>query len=287
MTLLSALERARRDRPGVPDALLVTGLVDALLAETEVGPPVDVGLLASWQGVTAVERVPLAWSGCISAGPAGVTISLRESDGYVRQRFTCCHEVAHTLMPGFGHGTRYRCTPGGPVPAGTDAHVEQLCDQAASELLLPRAHVHHDLLGRPFGLDAVEHVADAFGASLDATARRLVALSPGPVLMLDLRPGTSRADPVPRLRVHASLGSGPWPFVPRNKGVTAGHPFGEATHGVDVDLSCDLGALLALGIRTPVRVVARSYPYTDHRGARVDRVLALAQPVPGAGTAGT
>lgn len=278
MTTLSALETARLHQPGTPDRVLVVELAEQIVRDLELRPPVDLKLLASYQGVHHVEVGDLPWSGCIICQGGVVTIRLRATDSPARRRFTCCHEIGHTLLPGFAHSTQYRCTPGSPAKAGTDNGFEQLCDLAAAELLLPRAHALVDLVAAPFGLSTVEQVANDYEASLDATARRLISLSGEPTLMLDLRLAASKSDPQPRLRVHSTSHTGDWPFIPHNKSVAAGHLLQQVLAGTAIDTVTDLSCLVAGGSPLPVDLSARHYPYYDHEGTYVQRVLALARP---------
>lgn len=279
MTTLSALATARLHQPGVPDRVLVVDLAQQIVAELGLRPPVNLELLASFQGVHRVEVSDLPWSGCIICQGGVVTIRLRASDSAPRRRFTCCHEIGHTLLPGFAHTTQYRCTPGSPGKDGTDSALEQLCDLAAAELLLPRAHALVDLVAAPFGLSTVEQVANDYEASLDATARRLVSLTSEPILMLDLRLAASKSETQPRLRVHSTSRTGSWPFIPHNKSVAAGHLLQQALAGTAVDTAADLSCLVAGAAPLPVDLSARLYPYYDHEGTYVQRVLALARPV--------
>lgn len=279
MAPLSALELARLQQPGAPDRVLVVELAEQMVRELELCPPIDVELLASFQGVHHVEITELPWSGCIVCQNDGrITIRLRATDSPARQRFSCCHEIAHTLLPGFAHTTQYRCTPGKTAGIGALSSLEQLCDLAAAELLLPRAHALGDLVAAPFGLQTVEEVAGSYEASLDATTRRLISLSPRPLLMLDLRLAASKGDPHPRLRVHSTSHTGDWPFIPHNKSVTADHLLQDALAGVAIDSPVDLACLVAGGQSLTVNLSARHYPYYDHEGTYVQRVLALAQP---------
>lgn len=278
MTTLSALETARLRQPSTPDRVLVVELAEQIVRELELRPPVDLELLRSFQGVHNVEVTDLPWSGCIVCQGGVVTIRLRATDSAARRRFTCCHEIGHTLLPGFALTTQYRCTPGGAAKGGPDNALEQLCDLAAAEMLLPRSHALVDLVAGPFGLTTVEQVADDYEASLDATARRLISLSPGSMLMLDLRLAASQRDPQPQLRVHSTSHTGSWPFIPHNKSVAAGHLLQQVLAGTAIDNVADLSCLVAGGQSLPVDLSARHYPYYDHEGTYVQRVLALARP---------
>ncbi|MHB8341427.1 MAG: ImmA/IrrE family metallo-endopeptidase, partial [Mycobacteriales bacterium] len=249
-------------------------------AELELEPPIDLDLLASAQGIGRIEQIDLPWSGCLLVDGAGMVMRIRESDHPRRQRFTGCHEISHTLLPGFTTATAaYRCTPGDGQPdQASDRNVELLADVAASEFLLPRRHVTADLLDAPFGWDTISEVADAYEASLEATARRYVALAPGPAILITLKPATSKANSRPTLRVANRTFTGDWPYIPINKSVPDDHPLGMAAREVAVDEVTDLCCLT--GTPSPVTLSARLCPYYDNQGRQIMRVLALATPAP-------
>jgi hypothetical protein len=203
---------------------------------------------------------------------------IRATDYPRRQRFTGFHEVSHTLLPGFiTSSAAYRCTPGDQKPEQQlDRQLEHLADIAASEFLLPRRHVVDEFRDSAYGWDTIIEIADRYEASLEATARRYVALSDEPTILITLKPGTSGSDATPRLRVVNRTQSGAWPYVPINKSVPADHPLAEAAHGAVIDEAADLSCLT--GHPLVVRLSARPYPYYDDEGRQVMRVLALATP---------
>jgi hypothetical protein len=279
MGLLSELEQARAAHPGLSDAALIEQIAANIGSELELEPPIDVDLLASARGIARIDAADLPWSGCLLSDATGMRIQVRASDHPRRRRFTSCHEVAHTLLPGFATTTAaYRCTPGDGQPEEpTDRDLEQLADVAASEFLLPRRHIAADLLDAPFGWRSVEAVAEACQASLEATARRYIALAEVPVLLLSLKPNVSRSNPTPMLRVASRAMSGDWPFIPMNKSVPNGHPITAAQLGLAVDEITDLSCLTETEPML-VTLSARPYPYYDAQGSQVMRVLALATP---------
>lgn len=266
--------------PGLADAALVEKLAADLGAELDLEPPIDLALLASAQGIGRIERVDLPWSGCLLADSGGMVMRIREGDHPRRQRFTGCHEIAHTLLPGFTTSAAvYRCTPGDGQPDHASGRaLEQLADVAASEFLLPRRHVRADLLDAPFGWDTITDVADAYEASPEATARRYVALAPGPTILISLKPATSKSNSTPTLRVANRTFTGDWPYVPINKSVPDGHALREAARGAAIDVITDLSCLT--GASSPVTLSARLCPYFDNQGREIMRVLALATPAP-------
>src|SRR5207249_909797 len=113
------------------------------------------------------ERREQPWAGILEPRGKSFVVGVRASDGYERQRFTVCHEAAHTFFPGFTDQARFRCT-------GPRDPLEKRCDLAATELLLPRRFFLHDLREASFDLDTVEELSDQYEASIEATALRLV-----------------------------------------------------------------------------------------------------------------
>jgi len=93
-----------------------------------------------------------------------------------RIAFSIAHEIAHTFFPMTGAGARFRTIC---HPESREANeIERLCDFAASELLMPRDDFR-GVVGREFGLAAVEHAAAHFGSSFESTAFRMATAHPG------------------------------------------------------------------------------------------------------------
>jgi IrrE N-terminal-like domain len=279
MEQLSLLEDSRREDPSSDDRSHVIRIADRVLAELEAEPPIDLGMVASFQGIASVRRCALPNGGCLvtDADSGAVEIRLRSSDHPRRQRFTGFHEVTHTFLPGYRLQVRWRCDPTPAAPAKEE--VEVLCDIGAGELILPRRMVTADLAGADFGLPVIFTIADTYHASVQATAHRFVDLWPEDTLLVVAeiahKPADAR-DPeaVPRLRVQYSSGSGRWPFIPRHKSFADSDPVVRALTGELVD---ERTALRGLSTETVegVDLSARICPYFDSQGEKHDRVLAL------------
>jgi hypothetical protein len=277
MEQLSLLEQSRIEDPASDDRTLVARLAARVIEELEAEPPVDLGMVASFQGISSVRECPLPNGGCLVTDPetGAVEIRLRAADHPRRRRFSGFHEVTHTFMPGYRLAVQWRCDPS-PV-ALSKPEVEVLCDIGASELLLPRRLVTADLRRADFGMEAVFDLADAYDASVQATAHRLVDLWPEDVLLVVARAANKPADEPgaePVLRVQYGAGSGDWPYIRKHKSIPAGHPLARAFDGEIVDEPTVLDGVCA-GDVAGLTVSARLCPYTDSRGERHDRVLAL------------
>jgi hypothetical protein len=276
---LSELELARLESPGTPDAQLVIELAQRTLDELAMQPPVSHEIIASMRDIAEIAEGDIPWAGCLVPGPAGLRMTLRRQDPAGKKRFTAFHEVKHTFMPGFAAVAQYRCDPATP-PDETpmrDLGIETLCDVGAAELLFPRAAFQADIAGNGATVQLVEDLANHYDASLEATARRLVSLHTEPTMLLILEPACkpSQPDADPALRVQSVKSNDRRRlYLPKHKSVPDDGPFGRALDGEAVD-EIDFLQNVVTRTATRVRISAGQYPYTDSRGERRMRVLAL------------
>jgi hypothetical protein len=264
----SLFEQIRRQRPELAEREAITLLCEQILSEAEAEPPVPVERIASLRGIARICQRDQQWAGTLRPEGKNLVVDVRASDGYERQRFTICHESGHTFFAGFAEQPRFRCN-------GERTTLEQRCDIAATEFLLPRRFFLGDIAAANFELETVEQLAIEYEASIEATALRVSDLWPGPSSVLVLR---ERHKPTERgredgceskLRLDYSVTSGEWPFLRRFKSVSPESPFGRAFAGELID---EVGALGELSDDTSkYEIHARRY---GHNG----RVIALVRP---------
>jgi hypothetical protein len=271
---LSLLEEAQALDPTLSDEAAVVRVCNEIVSAADAEPPVKVEVIASLRGITRVERRDQPWAGMLAPAPfgSGLLITVRASDGHERQRFTICHEAGHTLFPGFHDRRQFRCN-------GRKTQLEQLCDRAASELLLPRRFFLPDLQKSSFGWQCVENLASRYEASIEATSNRLIDLWPGePALFMVLqerhKPSERGREDIagPRLRLdycHASPGA--WPYALQHKSASEDSPLHAALEGEDVAALGNVDDFFLSPIG-PVEIHARRY-------GSGGRVLALIRPV--------
>jgi len=277
MEQLSLLEQRRLDDPACDDRTHVIRLAAGVVDDLQAEPPINLEMVASYQGVAAVRQCPLPNAGCLFTDPESgrVEIRLRAGDHPCRQRFSGFHEISHTFMPGYQLTIQWRCDPTPEALARSE--LEVLCDIGASELLLPRRHVIDDLRRAEFGLQTVFDLAEAYDASVQAAAHRLVDLWPEDVLLVVAEVATKPRDAEgapPRLRVRYCTASGSWPFIPRHKSIDEGEPLTRALAGEAVEEPTVLRGFCAHEV-AGLEISARLCPYTDSKGELHDRVLAL------------
>ena len=272
----SLLEDARLRLPHATDEELVVAIAAELVDVLDLEPPVDPGMIASYQGIHHIERSPLGWAGCLLTDNGQLVIRVRSTDTPGRQRFTILHEVAHTFLPGYRHAPQYRCTP-----LSTRARREPnevLCDIAASELLMPERYVRSVIAEASFDLDAVSDLAFDCDASLEAAARRFISLWPEPSLLIRMELTTKPRDPAgePKLRVASTLTNGTWPYMPVHKSIGEDHVLNQCLDGTSVDCIANLDELTKPPVGS-VELHARHYPFVDSEGAHRERVLVIAR----------
>lgn len=110
-------------------------------------------------------------------------------------------------------------------------------------------------------MDGVETLAETYGASVEATARRWVDLAPDPWLLLVFRTMTKPREAAgePRLRLAYGHGTpGAWPFLRRWKSVAEDSTIMRALKGDVVEARTRLGDLVSEDPGT-VHVSAREY----------------------------
>lgn len=139
------------------------------------GPPFDPFLLASILGIkVSVEEHAFPGEGYITGYQGRAFITIRPGTTLERQRFTLCHEIAHTCFPDVFEMGRSR---GVAVDSEAERKFEALCDVGAAELLMPVDEFCQDIGVRRVSIDLAERLSSRYGASMEATIRRIVGLT--------------------------------------------------------------------------------------------------------------
>ena len=144
--------------------------------------PVHAELLAEKWGVISIEHQPISSAGMLLPGRSGYKIILNESHSGSRQRFSLAHELGHLLL--------HKCGMSGSITSarfrgsdeGSQAE-EQLCDQIAAEILMPRLTFEEDGWMEGWSVRNVRLLASKYNTSVTATARRMIDLMPDEALM--------------------------------------------------------------------------------------------------------
>lgn len=142
------------------------------------GPPFDPVALASALGILVEDCAEITeGEGRIFPRGQHVVIQVKPGSNQERRRFTICHEIAHTCFPDAFEYVRNRS-----VDLSLDAHkrFENLCDLGAAELLMPVENFTEDMPPSPPLVQDILRLSQLYFASMEATVRRVVDLSPHP-----------------------------------------------------------------------------------------------------------
>ena len=126
--------------------------------------PVDLNKLARKQDIREIRVDDKVLNGELRRlNSGGYMVRLDGRDSENRRRFTLAHEIAHTLLIAKGGTAAIDCA---------DEQIENLCDLAAAELLIPSALLRREQLKLDLG--SIFFLASKFKCSLEAAAWKLL-----------------------------------------------------------------------------------------------------------------
>jgi hypothetical protein len=255
-TTFSLFDVVAGTNPGLDERAVIRLACEQLLSEAEAEPPIPVERVASLRGIVEIGVADQPFAGMLSPRGSNLVVTVRSSDGYERQRFTVCHETGHTFFAGYSQ-RQFRC-------GGEKTPLEQRCDIAAAELLLPHRFFEVDLAAGGFDLSTTEDLAEGYQASIEASALRSVDLWKEPAMLLVFRHRHKPAERgrehlcEPQLRLDYAHSQGEWPYLRHHKSVSAESAFGRAHAGELVSQVTELEDLCSEELG-PVEVHARRY----------------------------
>lgn len=156
-----------------PKALILRLCRELLDVQPTESGPTPLRALGSVRCIRDVRYARIAitsgCSGVLAPDNGGYVVLLEEGEPPGRRHRSLAHEIVHTFFREVH-----------PGPPGREE--EQLCELGASELTMPAARVQRFIESRgSICFDLVNEVAQEFGVTNDAAARRLVELSSEPI----------------------------------------------------------------------------------------------------------
>lgn len=109
-------------------------------------------------------------------------IALDENLKEPRARFSCLHEVAHYVLPNHQHAF-YLCDERG-MSQGTSLSLEAEANRFAADLMFKAGHFTREANDSKPSAKTIKSMAHRYGASFEATARRLVEKNLRPVMLM-------------------------------------------------------------------------------------------------------
>lgn len=169
--------------------------------------PIRMRLLASLAGIKVREKyMPDDRSGALVSAEDGLYAFVNIFDPPARQNFTIAHEIVHTFFP------EYRQIEHRSARVDEDNQLEErLCDEVASELLMPSGPFRALLSERGEELAALGELSAYFDASMEAVAMKLSMLGAGSAVILHISDYGARG----KLRIRNVFPTAAWrTFVP-------------------------------------------------------------------------
>jgi len=159
-----------------PYAAMVKLTNDLILRSKITKPPFEPRFFAELQGVREIRKVyNVEWDACLIPFPnKNYVIEIGGMHSPHRQNFSCCHEVAHTLLldllatPGL---QKITCSLN---LLGEKKIEESLCNTGAAELLTPYNSFVREASKYSPSIDSIKDLSDVFGASLSVIILRLI-----------------------------------------------------------------------------------------------------------------
>ena len=158
--------------------------------------PVNLNALAEKFGVSSIEVDTISSEAILVPLASGYKIILKKSESpgnFTRQRFSLAHELGHLLLREIGYGSELN-----PKTMHRNhknrSDEEQICDQIAAEILMPRVAFTADASVSGWSLGSLDSLAKVYGASVPATARRMVDLMPETSVMGIWKPSSANVE---------------------------------------------------------------------------------------------
>ena len=201
-----------------------------------IEPPIDLSLVYRRFEIPVPALVPLPnQQGLLVNSERGV-ILINEGDLATRRRFTEAHEVIELLFSAQPSGIGWAARRAGAFKMGTK---EQLCNEGAAELLMPRESFVPRLKRMGISFQAAWFLSEEYRVSATAALVHMVRLGKGhhavvvwrmknkpieignkaPKEQLSLFNEMPKPNPPMKLRVEWSFGGPTVPFIPQDKSV--------------------------------------------------------------------
>jgi hypothetical protein len=143
-------------------------------------PPTDLhSLFIALRVVAVEERASIPVAGFLQKERGSYRIICAAGQSPERRRFTIAHELGHAILETTG-----------PRAPQVGSELERLCDQLATELLMPSRAFSAAIAGRAPSCSVIRDLASKFQTSITATALRCLAY--WPVSLVNVQHGSAR-----------------------------------------------------------------------------------------------
>jgi hypothetical protein len=201
-----------------------------------VDPPIDLARIYERFGIPTPERAPLPGQQGLLVNPDSGLILINEDDPDVRQRFSEAHELMEFLFSALPSGRGWAARQAGVFKSSAK---ENLCNECAAELLMPRATFAPRVFQKGVSYQTARLLASEYQVSVSAALVRVARVGQGRHVVVlwrlknkpkEVRNKVSpnqftlfgdalQALPPKKLRVEWSMGGPATPYIPPDKSV--------------------------------------------------------------------
>jgi Zn-dependent peptidase ImmA (M78 family) len=153
-------------------------------------PPFSPEEIAKLVGVSRIEKADLGKAnGLLIKVFKYSIIKINKNDIQVRQNFSCAHEIGHILvnelrLDKYVSTVEHRTFDPQAQKRNSSKLIEKLCDDVATELLMPQLVYGKYLSEMGLSINSIEKLARLFNVSIQAAAIRASELNTSPSIIL-------------------------------------------------------------------------------------------------------
>jgi Zn-dependent peptidase ImmA (M78 family) len=165
-------------------------------------PPFLAEEYAPLVGIHSIEKMNLGKAGGILLRYYNrPVIKININDPPVRQNFSCAHEIGHMLLSelkleSYINSIEHRTYNPQAERKTRSKAVEKLCDEAATELLMPLEIFQSHLKEKGMSINSIEHLAEMYKVSIQSAAIRASEIYQDSSMILKWAPRKSYPDTI-------------------------------------------------------------------------------------------
>ena len=140
--------------------------------------PVNVESIAKTLGAASVQKADISIAGMLLPTENSFRILVNRNEHWVRQRFSCAHEIAHAILePNLNPSMRQELRQ-------FSNDLERHCDELASQLLMPDPTFSKYAKSEAFSIPSVVNLSRTFETSIQATTIRTIDIIQEPCIAI-------------------------------------------------------------------------------------------------------
>ena len=140
--------------------------------------PVNIEDIAKTIGAESVQKTDISVAGMLLPTENSFRILVNRNEHWVRQRFSCAHEIAHLLLDPKHAPSMRKEVPEAPTT------LEKHCDKLAAQILMPDPTFSRYAKSEICSINSILKLARTFQTSITATTIRLMDVIDEPIIAI-------------------------------------------------------------------------------------------------------